>query len=220
MTGDRNSFLSFETREGGSVTFGNNEKASIKGIGTIGKSDSAKIENVHYVDGLKHNLISISQLCDNGFEVGFKSNSCEIKQSSSNKVLFNGSRIKNVYVLYLDELPPESCFVSLEKDKWIWHKRAGHVSMKTMSKLSKLDLVRGLPKISFDLDKVCESCTRGKQVKSSFKPKEFISTKRPLELLHIDLFGPVKTTSLGGKNYGLVIVDYFSRFTWVLFFKT
>src|SRR6266487_1592656 len=94
-------------------------------------------------DSLKHNLISISQLCDNGFEVGFKSNSCEIKQSSSNKVLFNGSRIKNVYVLYLDKLPPESCFVSLEKDKWIWHKRAGHVSMKTMSKLSKLDLVRG-----------------------------------------------------------------------------
>ncbi|GAU38522.1 hypothetical protein TSUD_148040 [Trifolium subterraneum] len=83
MTGDRNSFLSFETREGGSVTFGNNEKASIK-----------------------------------------------------------------------DELPPESCFVSLEKDKWIWHKRADHVSMKTMSKLSKLDLVRGFPKISFDLDKM------------------------------------------------------------------
>ncbi|GAU32747.1 hypothetical protein TSUD_323150 [Trifolium subterraneum] len=76
VTGDRNSFLSFETREGGSVTFGNNEKASIKGINTI------------------------------------------------------------------DELPPESCFVSLEKDKWIWHKRAGHVRMKTMSKLSKLDLVR------------------------------------------------------------------------------
>ncbi|KAK2388390.1 putative mitochondrial protein [Trifolium repens] len=88
-----------------------------------------------------------------------------------------------------------------------------------MSKLSKLDLVNGLPKISFDLDKVCESCTRGKQVKSSFKPKKFISTNKTLEMLHIDLFGPVKTTSLGGKNYGFVIVDDFSRFTWVLFLK-
>ncbi|XP_045810862.1 uncharacterized protein LOC123905296 [Trifolium pratense] len=217
MTGDRHSFLSLEEKEGGTVTFGNNEKASIKGKGIIGKINSAKLENVHYVEGLEHNLISISQLCDNGLEVIFKTHTCEIKQISTGKTLFNGSRKKNVYVIYLDELPVESCFVSLEKDKWIWHKRAGHVNMRTIAKLSQLDLVRGLPKISFDKDKLCESCTKGKQTKSSFKPKDFISTKRPLELLHIDLFGPVKTTSLGGKNYGFVIVDDYSRYTWVLF---
>ena len=57
----------------------------------------------------------------------------------------------------------ESCFMSLEKDKWIWHKRAGHVSMKTIAKLSQLDLVRGLPKISFEKDKICEACVKGKQ---------------------------------------------------------
>ncbi|CAJ2637126.1 unnamed protein product [Trifolium pratense] len=91
--------------------------------------------------------------------------------------------------------------------------------MKTISKLSQLDLVRGLPKIKFDKDKICEACVRGKQVKSSFYPKDFISTKKPLELLHIDLFGPVNTTSLGGKQYGFVIVDDFSRYTWVLFLK-
>ncbi|CAJ2661907.1 unnamed protein product [Trifolium pratense] len=219
MTGDRHSFLSFEEKEGGTVTFGNNEKASIKGKGIIGKINSAKLENVHYVEGLEHNLISISQLCDSGLEVIFKTHTCEIKQISSGKTLFNGLRKKNVYIIYLDELPVESCFVSLEKDKWIWHKRAGHVNMRTIAKLSQLDLVRGLPKISFDKDKLCESCTKGKQAKSSFKPKDFISTKKPLELLHIDLFGPVKTTSLGGKNYGFVIVDDYSRYTWVLFLK-
>ena len=57
----------------------------------------------------------------------------------------------------------------LEKDKWIWHKRAGHISMKTIAQLSQLDLVRGLPKISFGKDKICEACVKGKQVKSSFK---------------------------------------------------
>jgi hypothetical protein len=77
----------------------------------------------------------------------------------------------------------------LEKDKWIWHKRVGHTSMETISKISKLDLVRGLPKINFEKDKICEGCVKGKQVKSSFHPKDFISTERPLELLHIDLFG-------------------------------
>ncbi|WJX46324.1 hypothetical protein P8452_33139 [Trifolium repens] len=153
MTGDRKNFLTFEEKEGGSVTFGNNEKAQIKGKGTIGKVGSAKIENVHYVEGLKHNLISISQLCDNGFEVIFKTNTCEIKQSSCETILFSGSRIKNVYVVYLDELPTESCFVSLEKDKWTWHKRVGHVSMKTISKLSKLDLVNNLGKFDSKSDK-------------------------------------------------------------------
>ena len=112
------------------------------------------------MEGLKHNLISISQLCDNGFEVIFKTNTCEIKQSSCETILFSGSRIKNVYVVYLDELPTESCFVSLEKDKWTWHKRVGHVSMKTISKLSKLDLVSGLPKISFDYE-VVEKASSG-----------------------------------------------------------
>ncbi|MCH79648.1 phytoalexin-deficient 4-2 protein [Trifolium medium] len=115
MTRDRQNFLSFEEKEGGSVTFGNNEQASIKGKGIIGKVNSAKIENVHYVEGLKHNLISIGQLCDDGLKVIFKPNTCEIRKSG--KVLFNGSKRKNVYVLYLDELPAESCFISLEKDK-------------------------------------------------------------------------------------------------------
>jgi len=121
------------------VTFGNNEKSQIKGISVIGKINSAKIKNVQYVEGLKHNLISISQLCDIGLEVIFKPHTCEVRQISSGKILFTGSRNKNVYTLCLDELPVESCFISLEKDKWIWHKRAGHISMETISKISKLD---------------------------------------------------------------------------------
>jgi len=87
-------------------------------------------------------------LCDSGFEVIFKPNICEIRQTSSNKLFFSRSRRKNLYVLELNDMPAESCFMSLEKDKWIWHKRAGHISMKTIAKLSQLDLVRGLPKIS------------------------------------------------------------------------
>jgi hypothetical protein len=219
MTGDKQCFISFVKREGGLVTFGNNDKGQIKGKGIIGKKDSAKIEDVQYVEGLKHNLLSISQLCDSGFEVVFKPNICIVKHTSSGKIFFTASRKKNLYALYLDDIPAETCFMTLEKDKWIWHKRAGHISMKTISKISKLDLVRGLPKIDFEKDRICEACTRGKQVKSSFKTNDFISTKRPLELLHIDLFGPVRTASLSGKQYGFVIVDDFSRYTWVLFLK-
>jgi len=177
MTGNKHCFISFVKREGGAVTFGNNNKGQIKGKGIIGKNNSAKIEYVQYVEGLKHNLLSISQLCDNGFEVIFKPNICEVKKVSTRNIFFTVSRKKNLYILYLDDLATESCFMSINKDKWIWHK-TGHVSMKTISKISQLNLVRGLPKINFEKDKICEACTRGKQVKSSFKSNNIVSTKK------------------------------------------
>src|SRR3954468_11331563 len=219
MTGDRESFVSFKNKEGGTVTFGNNDKAKIKGIGSIGKKGTIFINNVQYVEGLKHNLLSISQLCDDGYEVSFNQNSCIVKIPSSDKILFLGKRHKNLYIFYLDDLSSESCLLSKEKDKWLWHRRCGHTSMKNISILSKLDLVRGLPKLNFEKDSICEACIKGKQVKSSFHSKNIVSTHKPLELLHIDLFGPVKTSSLSGKKYGFVIVDDFSRYTWVLFLK-
>jgi len=129
MTGDRKCFLTFEMKDEGLVTFGNNDKGKIRGKGTIGKASSAKLENVQYVEGLKHNLLSIYKLCDSGFEVIFKPNICEIRQTSSNKLFFSGSRKNNLYVLELNDMPAESCFISLEKDKWIWHKRADHISI-------------------------------------------------------------------------------------------
>ena len=64
---------------------------------------------------------------------------------------------------------------------------------------------------------MCDACVKGKHQKSSFQSKNLISTTRPLELLHMDLFGPSNTLSLGGKAYCFVIVDDYSRFTWVFF---
>ena len=101
-------------------------------------------------------------------------------------------------------------------DSWLWHRRLRHASMKTLSKLVKNDFVIGLPKLNFDKDKICDACLFGKQVRSSFKSKNLVTTSRPLELLHIDLFEPMNVISMGGKSYGFVIIDY-SRFTWVYF---
>ena len=89
--------------------------------------------------------------------------------------------------------------------------------MDLISKLSRKDLVRGLPKLKYENNQVCKACQISKQVISSFKSKNAIASNRPLEILHMDLFGPSRTVSLGGKTIGLVIVDDYSRFTWVLF---
>jgi hypothetical protein len=73
MTGDKNKFTSLTLKDGGNVKFGDNSKRKIIGIGNIGKTHSFVIENVLLVDGLKHNLLSISQLCDKSYNVIFKS---------------------------------------------------------------------------------------------------------------------------------------------------
>lgn len=83
--------------------------------------------------------------------------------------------------------------------------------------MTSKDLVIGLPKIKFSKYHLCNACQMGKQIRVSFKSKNIVSTTRPLEILHMDLFGPSRTKSIGGHYYGFVIVDDHSRFCWVMF---
>jgi len=92
--------------------------------------------------------------------------------------------------------------------------------MHHLNRIASKELVVGLPKLKFEGDKLCEAYQKGKQTKSTFKPLNVISTSKPWKLLHMDLFGPSRTMSLGGKYYGLVIVDDYSRFTWTFFIAT
>jgi len=79
----------------------------------------------------------------------------------------------------------------------LWHKRAADIHMQHLNKLISKKLVTGLPKRKFETDKLCVACQKGKQVKSSFHSKNVISTSKPLELLHMDLFGPSRLKSFG-----------------------
>jgi len=100
------------------------------------------------------------------------------------------------------------------------HKRLGHANWRLISKLSKLQLVKGLPNIDYHSEALCGACQQAKIVKTSFKSKDIVSTSRPSELLDIDLFGPVTTKYLYGSKYGLVIVDDYNRWTWVKFLRS
>jgi len=71
--------------------------------------------------------------------------------------------------------------------------------------------------MSYKDEVLCETCEKGKQIKNLFTSKNIVSTSRPLQLLHLDLFGPTRTVSTSGKRYGPVIVDDFSRWTWIMF---
>ena len=104
MTGDIEQFFTIKTKDEGFVIFGDNKKGRIIGLGNIKISPSTFIENVLLVDKLKHNLLSISQLCDVGFDVRFKASMCIVADSSNPNSTFIGKRLGNVYIVDLEDL--------------------------------------------------------------------------------------------------------------------
>ncbi|GJR36863.1 putative ribonuclease H-like domain-containing protein [Tanacetum coccineum] len=102
----------------------------------------------------------------------------------------------------------------------LWHKRLGHVNFKTINKLVKGNLVRGSPSKLFEINQTCVACQKGKQHRASCKTKIVSSISQPLQMLHMDLFGPTFVKSLMKKMYCLVVTDDYSRFSWIFFLAT
>ena len=96
---------------------------------------------------------------------------------------------------------------------WQWHRKLGYASFLVLNRLVQFDLIVGLTKIKFTQHEICDACARGKQTRSSFKPKHIVSTTKPFDLVHMYLFGLTRTLSLNGKRFGLVLVDDYSRFS-------
>ena len=219
MTKNRSWFKNLRPKDKEVVKFADEIKSKIIGIGNVGKNNSNVIIDVMLVEGLTHYLLSISQFCEQGYKVIFELLRCIIKDSTSDKIILTAKRRDNTCVLYLDDLLDQNVkfLAFIVDEKWMWNKKLYHAHISLIYEISRKELIKGLPKISFDNDSTCEFCQRGKQTKSSFHSTNVVSTTRPLELLHLDLFGLTRTTTLGGKKYGLVIVDDFSIFTWVIF---
>ncbi|GKC41238.1 retrovirus-related pol polyprotein from transposon TNT 1-94 [Tanacetum coccineum] len=108
------------------------------------------------------------------------------------------------------------CLLStaLKTKTWLWHRRLSHLNFDAIKHLAKHGLVQGLPKLKFEKDHLCSACAMGKSKKKSHKPKSEDTNQEKLYLLHMDLYGPMRVTSVNGKNYILVIVNDYSRFTW------
>ncbi|GKA45701.1 retrovirus-related pol polyprotein from transposon TNT 1-94 [Tanacetum coccineum] len=98
---------------------------------------------------------------------------------------------------------------------WLWHRCLSHLNFGTINHLARHGLVRGLPKLKFEKDHLCSACAMGKSKKKPHKPKSEDTNQEKLYLLHMDLCGPMRVASVNGKKYILVIVDDYSRFTWV-----
>ncbi|GJX13147.1 retrovirus-related pol polyprotein from transposon TNT 1-94 [Tanacetum coccineum] len=107
-----------------------------------------------------------------------------------------------------------------KNQSWLWHRRLNHLNFGTINDLARKDLVRGLPRLKFEKDHLCSTCQLGKSKKATHKPKTVNTIMEVLHTLHMDLCGLMGVQSINGKKYILVIVDDYSRFTWVKFLRS
>ncbi|KAI3773999.1 hypothetical protein L1987_48541 [Smallanthus sonchifolius] len=201
----------------------------IRNVTTL-KNDKVKFEKVNYVEQLEHNLLSISQVCDKKFSFHFNDHECYILKPGfvipDEWILMKAPRRNDTYVLDMsvatttDSIP--TCLLSKasESDSILWHRKLAHINYRKMNYIVRNDLVLGIPKMKFSVPNDCIPCKKGKQRKKSHKSKSTNSIVTPLELLHMDLFGPISIRSIGGKSYFLVVTDDYSRFSWVKFLSS
>ncbi|GJW41630.1 retrovirus-related pol polyprotein from transposon TNT 1-94 [Tanacetum coccineum] len=217
MTGDRSQLTNFVSKFLGTVKFGNDQVAKIMGFGDY-QIGNVTISRVYYVEGLGHNLFSVGQFCDSNLEVAFRQHTCFIRNLEGVDLL-TGSRGDNLYTLSLGNMMASSPICLLSKasktKSWLWHRRLSHLNFGSINHLARHGLVRGLPKLKFEKDHLCSACALGKSSKKPHKPKSEDTNQEKLYLLHMDLCGPMRVASVSGKKYILVIVDDYSRFTWV-----
>ncbi|GFX17176.1 retrovirus-related Pol polyprotein from transposon TNT 1-94 [Trichonephila clavipes] len=199
----------------------------VEGIGTLrfrvkykGSFHEITLTDVLFNPKLRRNLLSGSRLESKGAHfVGTKG-----KINVFNKdwiKLFSATRHENLYFFKPDYyIIPKSKEISLFSDVTaktrngsieIWHQRFCHVNNDYLVKISKNDSVKGLPRLTDNGKTHCIPCKLAKSKRVSFKKTGAVRSKRPLELLHMDLCGPMPTESQGGNKYFLSIIDAYSR---------
>ncbi|KAI3776531.1 hypothetical protein L1987_46317 [Smallanthus sonchifolius] len=196
MTGNMALLQDVKPFRGGYAAFAGEKGGSITQQGVV-TNGCISFDNVNYCEQLQHNLLSVSQMCDKEYSVMFNKSECLILKPGfvipDEWILMRAPRMNNTYQIDMS------------------------VATTTSSKndhLVRNDLVTGIPRMRFVVIDDCMPCKRGKQQRKSHKGKNQNSIDTPLELLHMDLFGPISIRSIGGKSYCLVVTDDYSRFSW------
>nr|GEU95106.1 retrovirus-related Pol polyprotein from transposon TNT 1-94 [Tanacetum cinerariifolium] len=222
MTGDHSRLMNFMKKFIKTVRSDNDHFGAIMGYGDYVIGNSV-ISRVYYVEGLGHNLFFVEQFCDSDLEVAFRKHSCYVRDTDGVE-LIKGSRMSNLYTILIEVMMKSSPIYLLSKasknKSWLWHQCLNHMNFGTINDLARKYLVRGLPRLKFKKDHLCSACQLRKSKKHTHKPKTKNTNLEVLNTLHMDLCGPMRVQTINGKKYIFVIVDDYSRFTWVIFLRS
>ena len=170
----------------------------IVGIGNLTKQGLPRLNDVLLVKGLTANLISISQPCDLGLQVNFTKPECQISNEKG-EVLIRGTRSKDNFYLWVsqEEAFISTCLLSKEEEIKLWHQRLRHLHLQRIKKALSSEAIRGLPNLKIVKGNICGEYQIGKQTRMSQPRLEHQATSKVLELLHMDMIGPMQVESIG-----------------------
>jgi hypothetical protein len=173
----------------------------VKGLGKIAISPNHSISNDFLVDSLDYNLLSVSQLCKMSYNCLFTDVGVTVFRRSDDSTTFKGVLEGQLYLVNFNEniAKLNTYLIAKTNMGWLWHRRLAHVGMKNLHRLLKGEHILGLTNVHFEKDMVCSACQAGKQVGSHHPHKNIMTTDRPLELLHMDLFDPIAYISISGR---------------------
>lgn len=221
MTGDKTWFIELDENFKHSVRLGNSSKMAVEGKGSIRfevEGITQTVSNVYYVPNLTNNLLSIGQLQEKRLVILIKEGTCRIYHQQRGLIINTQMTANRMFLVYAKMKPlPGNCLKMEEEDlEILWHRRYGHLNNKSIQIMQQKQMVKGLPKLK-EVDKVCKMCNVGKQQRQEFPKKSKWRASNKLELIHGDLCGPITPISHSGKRYLLVLIDDFSRKTWIYF---
>nr|GEX61198.1 hypothetical protein [Tanacetum cinerariifolium] len=170
-----------------------------------------------------HCGVIMRKFYDSDLEFAFRKHSCYVHDTDDVE-LIKGSCGSNLYTISVEDMMKFSLICLLSKasktKSWLWHHRLNHLNFGTINDLVRKDLVRGLPRLKFKKDHLCSTCQLGKNKKCTHLPQAENTNLKVLNTLHMGLCGPIRVQTVNGKKYILVIIDDYTRFTWVKFLRS
>ena len=154
-------FTSFQPSHdhSGNIVFGDNGKGEVLGLGKIISNDHS-ISNVLLVNSLKYNLLSVSQLCEMGYNCFFTDKGVKVFRRDDSFIAFMGQMKGKLYLVDFtsNRVNTETCLVEKSSMGWLWHRRLAHVGMRNLAELQRGEHILGLTNVSFEKDKICSAC--------------------------------------------------------------
>ncbi|KAI5322344.1 hypothetical protein L3X38_031416 [Prunus dulcis] len=223
MIGNGSLLIDIRTNVVGKVQMPNCELVNVAGMGTLA-IDTTKgrkyIKEVMYLPGLKENLLSVGQMDEHGYYLVFGGKLCSIFEGPSLECLVIKVEMKRNRCYPLALLPTDHIALkaSVSNSTWTWHKRLGHLHLKGLSQPKEKNMVHGLPFME-KVDGVCDGCQFGKRHREWFPKNQAWRASNPLELVHVDLCGPMQNESIAGNKYVMLLIDDCTRMVWVYFLR-
>ncbi|KAG6506237.1 hypothetical protein ZIOFF_031559 [Zingiber officinale] len=220
ITGNRDSFAMLDDKFSTQVELGDSKRVSIEGQGVVvvftEGGNKKHIHDVYYSSKITHNLLSVGQIMKDGYKLIFDNDRCDIINKKNNlRVAAVKMNANGLFPFETGKLQTYALKCGDLDESYLWHLRYGHLNFKSLQLLEQKGMVTGLPTIH-SKDRVCEGCIYGKMHRFPF-PKTAWRARSPLELVHADICGPIRSASLGNKQYFILFVDDFTRMIWTYF---